>query len=233
MVMSYKAGPELGIIEVHTTNEGGHPVDFWAKRCIERIIAVSEDAPEEVQKQITDFKDYIEKVIIGKKGMDFVERFKRDLNTGIITPFGEAYTGKEQYKKEILSNWIYELQDAGMLPRSKDGSVNTITANDIIKGIKFYENNPMFKNIIKWTQYRKILENGTEMSFDTSKYGKEGIKTIVIKDSEGAFGISDGEKFYSKRLRKDVLEEAGRDLQDGYIKDVVVTDPVYNPNLSI
>jgi len=61
--MSYKAGPELGMIEVHTTNEGGHPVDFWAKRCIERIIAVSEDAPEEVQKQINDFKDNIEKVV--------------------------------------------------------------------------------------------------------------------------------------------------------------------------
>ena len=63
MVMSYKAGPELGIIEVHTTNEGGHPVDFWAKRCIERIIAVSEDAPEDVEKQINNFKDNIEKVI--------------------------------------------------------------------------------------------------------------------------------------------------------------------------
>ena len=63
MVMSYNAGPELGIIEVHTTNEGGHPVNFWAKRCIERIIAVSEDAPENVEKQINDFKDNIEKVI--------------------------------------------------------------------------------------------------------------------------------------------------------------------------
>ena len=42
--MSYKAGPELGIIEVHTTNEGGHPVDFWAKRCVERIVAVSESS---------------------------------------------------------------------------------------------------------------------------------------------------------------------------------------------
>ncbi len=61
--MSYKAGPELGIIEVHTTNEGGHSVDFWAKRCIERIIAVSEDAPEDVEKQINNFKDNIEKVI--------------------------------------------------------------------------------------------------------------------------------------------------------------------------
>ena len=63
MVMSYNAGPELGIIEVHTTNEGGHPVEFWAKRCIERIIAVSEDAPEDVEKQINNFKDNIEKVI--------------------------------------------------------------------------------------------------------------------------------------------------------------------------
>ena len=34
MVMSYKAGPELGMIEVHTTSEGGHPTEFWAKLCI-------------------------------------------------------------------------------------------------------------------------------------------------------------------------------------------------------
>tara|TARA_R100000541_G_scaffold27862_2_gene37212 strand:- start:316 stop:609 length:294 start_codon:yes stop_codon:yes gene_type:complete len=63
MVMSYKAGPELGIIEVYTTEEGGHPVEFWAKRCIERIIAVSDQAPEEVEKQVNDFKGNIEKVI--------------------------------------------------------------------------------------------------------------------------------------------------------------------------
>jgi hypothetical protein len=30
----------LGNIEVYTTNEGGHPVEFWAKRCIDRIIAM-------------------------------------------------------------------------------------------------------------------------------------------------------------------------------------------------
>ena len=32
MVMSYKAGPELGIIEVHTKNEGGHPVEKTGAR---------------------------------------------------------------------------------------------------------------------------------------------------------------------------------------------------------
>ena len=63
MVMSYKAGPELGIIEVHTTNEGGHPPSFWAKRCIERIVAVSDDAPDQVKNQVNQYKDNIEKVI--------------------------------------------------------------------------------------------------------------------------------------------------------------------------
>jgi len=63
MVMSYKAGPELGIIEVHTTNEGGHPPEFWAKLCIDRIIQTSEEAPEKVQEQVQEYKDNITKVI--------------------------------------------------------------------------------------------------------------------------------------------------------------------------
>jgi hypothetical protein len=53
----------LGNIEVYTTNEGGHPVEFWAKRCIERIVAVSDEAPDQVKNQVNEFKDNIEKVI--------------------------------------------------------------------------------------------------------------------------------------------------------------------------
>jgi len=63
MVMSYKAGPELGMIEVHTTSEGGHPTEFWAKLCIDRIIQVSDEAPESVQQQVKTYRDNIEKVI--------------------------------------------------------------------------------------------------------------------------------------------------------------------------
>ena len=63
MVMSYKAGPELGVIEVHTTEEGGHPPEFWAKLCIDRIIQTSEDAPEQIQEQVKTYKDNITKVI--------------------------------------------------------------------------------------------------------------------------------------------------------------------------
>jgi adenylate kinase family enzyme len=53
----------LGNIEVYTTNEGGHPVEFWAKRCIDRIIAISDDAPDQVKNQVNQYKDNIEKVI--------------------------------------------------------------------------------------------------------------------------------------------------------------------------
>ena len=63
MVMSYKAGPELGVIEVHTTENRGHPVEFWADRCIDRIVSVSEDAPEQVKQQVNQFRDNIKKVI--------------------------------------------------------------------------------------------------------------------------------------------------------------------------
>ena len=63
MVMSYKAGPELGAIEVYTTENKGHPVEFWAERCIDKIVYVSADAPEQVQAQVKQFKDNIKKVI--------------------------------------------------------------------------------------------------------------------------------------------------------------------------
>lgn len=63
MVISYKAGPELGIIEVHTTDEGGHPIEFWSDLCVKRVVAVSEEAPEDIQKQVKAFQDNIQKVI--------------------------------------------------------------------------------------------------------------------------------------------------------------------------
>lgn len=181
--------------------------------------------------------DFIESKYSGffkKKGINNESFFegRRFDKKGNKTPFGEMYETKADLKKEILSNWIYELQDAGLLPRNKNGSVFTIDAAMFKKAYNAYTSNSLFANVIKWTQYRKVLENGASMSFDTSAYGPEGIRSIIIKDSGGVFGVSDGQKYYSERLRKDVLNEAGRGIEEGYIKDVLVTDPVYNSNLS-
>ena len=63
MVMSYKAGPELGMIEVHTTSNGGHSIEFWADLCVKKIVAVSEDAPKDIKDQVKTYQDNIQKVI--------------------------------------------------------------------------------------------------------------------------------------------------------------------------
>jgi hypothetical protein len=63
MVMSYNAGPELGTIEVHTTEEGGHPPSFWAKLCVEKMIQTGDDTPQEIKNQVKTFKNNIEKLI--------------------------------------------------------------------------------------------------------------------------------------------------------------------------
>jgi hypothetical protein len=52
----------LGSIEVYTTSEGGHPVDFWAKRCIERIVAVSDDSPDQVKHRSMSSKTILKKL---------------------------------------------------------------------------------------------------------------------------------------------------------------------------
>ena len=151
---------------------------------------------------------------------DAYEKFNKVLH--------DTHTHKEM-AKEYINNWTYELRDAGLLPMKTKADW---TFNEFKRAVSFYKSNPSFENIIKWTQYRKVVENGRDLSFDTKKYGPDGIKAVIINDANGVFGISDGQKYYSKRLRKDILNEAGRDLKEGYIKDVIVTDPVYNSDFS-
>ena len=43
--------------------EGGHPVEFWSDLCIKKIVSVSEDAPENIKKQVNEYQDNIQKVI--------------------------------------------------------------------------------------------------------------------------------------------------------------------------
>jgi len=51
-------------VEVSTTNNGGHPPEFWAKRCVERLIHISDDAPPAIREQAIAYKDRLEQAIL-------------------------------------------------------------------------------------------------------------------------------------------------------------------------
>jgi hypothetical protein len=51
-------------VEVSTTSNGGHPPEFWANRCTERLIAVADSAPPALRDQAKAFKDQMEQVVL-------------------------------------------------------------------------------------------------------------------------------------------------------------------------
>lgn len=56
--------PELGVIEAKTTNFGGHPPEFWAKRLTEKIVSYSEDNEPHIREQARAYKDVIYQVCL-------------------------------------------------------------------------------------------------------------------------------------------------------------------------
>ncbi len=51
-------------VDVETTSSGGHPPEFWARRCVERLIQVADTAPEPIREQARAFQDRMEGVIL-------------------------------------------------------------------------------------------------------------------------------------------------------------------------
>tara|TARA_R100000935_G_C2805874_1_gene152640 strand:- start:73 stop:357 length:285 start_codon:yes stop_codon:yes gene_type:complete len=55
---------QLGQIEVHTTNNKGHDPEFWAQQTTNKILGISENAPEHVKLQAEAFKNHIYSIIL-------------------------------------------------------------------------------------------------------------------------------------------------------------------------
>jgi hypothetical protein len=51
-------------VEVETTSNRGHPPEFWARRCVERLIQVSDNAPPALREQARAFQKQIEHVVL-------------------------------------------------------------------------------------------------------------------------------------------------------------------------
>ena len=56
--------PELGMVEVSTTQFGGHPPEFWAKQLTEKIVGISDDNEEHVKAQERAYQELIYKVCL-------------------------------------------------------------------------------------------------------------------------------------------------------------------------
>ncbi len=54
----------LGNVGVVTTNGRPHSLEFHADRIVERLIHVSENAPEPIKAQALIFKDSLKKIIL-------------------------------------------------------------------------------------------------------------------------------------------------------------------------
>ena len=56
--------PELGVVEIATTNFGGHPPEFWAKQLTEKIVGYSDENEQHIKDQARAYKDLIYKVCL-------------------------------------------------------------------------------------------------------------------------------------------------------------------------
>ena len=56
--------PDLVIIEVATTNYGGHPPEFWAKQLTDKIVGYSDENEQHIKDQARAYKDLIYKVCL-------------------------------------------------------------------------------------------------------------------------------------------------------------------------
>lgn len=57
-------GAIVGQVGVQTSNNGGHPPEFWAERAAEQIMQVADSAPDPIREQARAFKDQLRRVIL-------------------------------------------------------------------------------------------------------------------------------------------------------------------------
>ena len=56
--------PQLGMVEIATTQFGGHPPEFWAKQLTEKIVGYSDNNEQHIKDQARAYQDLIYKVCL-------------------------------------------------------------------------------------------------------------------------------------------------------------------------
>jgi hypothetical protein len=56
--------PQLGMVEIATTQYGGHPPEFWAQQLTDKIVGISDDNEDHIKAQARAYRDVIYKVCL-------------------------------------------------------------------------------------------------------------------------------------------------------------------------
>ena len=56
--------PQLGMVEIATTQYGGHPPEFWAQQLTDKIVGISDDNEDYIKAQARAYRDVIYKVCL-------------------------------------------------------------------------------------------------------------------------------------------------------------------------
>lgn len=51
-------------VDVVTSDNGGHPPEFWAEQAAKKIISVADTAPDVIKSQAITFQNHVEQVVL-------------------------------------------------------------------------------------------------------------------------------------------------------------------------
>jgi hypothetical protein len=57
-------GASVGTVTVVTSNEGGHPPEFFAERIVAHLMYVAEDAPPPIRDQAIAYRDRMYQIVL-------------------------------------------------------------------------------------------------------------------------------------------------------------------------
>lgn len=57
------AGTFVGQVKVQAEVKRGHGPEFWADRCVDRLVYIADKAPDHIKEQARQFKDEMREVI--------------------------------------------------------------------------------------------------------------------------------------------------------------------------
>ena len=60
----HEVGTGAGIVQVYTTSNGGHPVEFFAERIVAKLIYIGEKAPEPIKAQALAYREQMKAIVL-------------------------------------------------------------------------------------------------------------------------------------------------------------------------